>query len=276
MTKPYQMTARRKLAIATWASPKEGNIYGKMTIDMTNALGYMKELNETASEKVTITHLVGRAAGLALKAAPDLNGRIVFGRYIPHETVDLAFLIAIPNGYDLGKFKVCNIDQKSPQEIAHELKAAALKLRTGKDAEFKKSQGLIKALPTFIIRPLLRLTGYVTGALGLNVKALGLEAYPFGSAIITSVGMLGIDEAYPPPTPFARVPVYLVVTQIKDRPVALDGQVVIRPQLDLTVTIDHRFIDGFRAAQLSKIIRQYLEDPKAFDSAQAKSPKTAP
>ena len=85
----YKMSTRRKLAIATWSSPKEGNIYGKLTIDMRGALGYMRYLREEKGEKISITHLVGRAAGLALKEAPDLNGRIVFGKYIPHETVDL-------------------------------------------------------------------------------------------------------------------------------------------------------------------------------------------
>ena len=33
---------------------------------------------------------------------------------------------------------------------------------------------------------------------------LGLEAFPFGSAVITSVGMMGLDEGFAPPTPFAR------------------------------------------------------------------------
>lgn len=261
------MTTRRKLAIATWSSPREGNIYGKMTFDMTHALAYLKELNEKSSEKITVTHLIGRAVGLAMKSAPDVNGYISFGRYIPHETADLSFLIAIPHTHDLGKFKICNIDQKKPVEIAQELSAAAAKLRAGKDSDFEKSQNLVRILPTWLIRPLLWIIGYATGALGLELKPLGLEAFPFGAAIITSVGMLGIDEGYPPPTPFARVPVYIVVTAIKERPVAHQGQVVIRPQMDIMATIDHRFMDGFRGAQLIKIIRHYMENPKAVDEA---------
>ncbi len=255
------MSTRRKLAIATWGSPREGNIYGKMTVDATHALTYMQE------HKVTITHLVGRAAGLALKSAPDLNGRIVFGRYVPHNTVDLSFLVALPHGQDLAKFKVCNIDQKTTVQIAEELRAGAEQLRAGKDANFEKSKGLLKVLPTWALKPLLWAIGYVTGALGIEIKALGLEAFPFGSAIITSVGMLGIDEGYPPPTPFARVPVYLVVTKIKDRVIAHQGEAVIRPQLDIMATIDHRFLDGYQGAQLAKQMRHYLENPKLMDES---------
>lgn len=34
---------RRKLAIATWASPREGNIYGKLTVDATERLHQGKD-----------------------------------------------------------------------------------------------------------------------------------------------------------------------------------------------------------------------------------------
>ena len=259
------MNARRKLALATWSAPREGNIYGKMTLDAGNALAYCRAVTEQTGEKVTITHLVGRAVGLAMKDAPDVNGRICMGRYIPHETCDLAFLIAIPHTHDLGKFKISNIDQKTSVQIAKELKEAAEKLRGGKDSEFQKSQDILKFLPVWLIRPILWLTGFITGSLGLPMQAFGLEAYPFGSAIITSVGMFGIDEGYPPPTPFARVPLYVVVTKIKERPVAHQNQVIIRPQLDLMVTIDHRFIDGYRGGQLAGKLKHFLENPEEMD-----------
>ncbi|MEI6789855.1 MAG: 2-oxo acid dehydrogenase subunit E2 [Myxococcaceae bacterium] len=267
MKKPYRMNTRRKLAIATWSSPREGNIYGKLTIDATNALAYLQDLNQKTGIKTTITHLVGRATGLALKSAPDLNGRIVFGGYVPHETVDLAFLVALPHNQDLAKFKVCNIDQKTTTQIAQELHDGSERLRAGKDANFEKSKSLLNILPTWLIRPLLWLTGYVTGALGYEVKALGLEAFPFGAAIITSVGMLGIDEGYAPPTPFARVPVYLAITQIKQRVVVYEGEIAIRPQLDIMATVDHRFMDGYQGGMLVRKLKQYLENPETMDAS---------
>src|SRR5688572_6099179 len=208
----YKMSTRKKLAIATWSSPSEGNIYGKLTLDMTNALQYIDFLRETKGEKITITHIIGCAAGKALKATPDVNGRIVFGRYIPHETADIAFLVSLEGGKDLAKVKVCNVDQKTTSEIASELRNRAEQVRTGKDSEFEKSKPLLRIFPTWMIRPILWATGYVAGAMGFNLKMFGLEKFPFGSCVITSVGMFGVDEGYAPPTPFARVPIYLAVT----------------------------------------------------------------
>lgn len=259
------MSLRRKIAIASWASPKEGNIYGKMSIDMGNALHYIDYLRKTSGKKVTITHLIGKAAGFAYKDCPDLNGRIFLGRYIPHDTVDMSFLVSLEGGKDLAKFKVRDIDKKTTVEIALELEQGAARLREGRDASFEKPKSIVRALPTWIIRPILWLSGYITGAMGLNIPLLGLEKYPFGAAIITSVGMFGLDEGYAPPTPFARVPVYLTIPEIKKRPVVIDDKIVIRPILDITATIDHRFLDGHRGAMLAKTVRKLLLSPWLMD-----------
>ena len=260
-----KMSTRRKLAIASWSAPKEGNIYGKLTIDAGNAQTYLDELRKTSGEKVTITHLIGKAVAEALKQEPSLNGRISFGRFIPHNTVDISFLVAMEGGKDLAKAKVVNADQKSVVEIARELRESAERLRQGKDLAFEKSKGPLKFLPTWLIRPLVAFTGYLTGSLGLNLKGLGLEAFPFGTCIITSVGMLGVDEGFAPPTPWAHVPVYVMVGAIKEQPAVVNGQVVPRPLLTLTATIDHRFVDGFQLGTLAKVLRQVLDDPWTAD-----------
>lgn len=258
---------RRKLAIATWSSPREGNIYGKLTIDATRALAYLEHLREVSGEKITITHLVGKAVALALSKAPGLNGRIVLGRYVQHETVDVAFLVSLDDGKDLAKAKVERANEKPVVEIARELKARAGRLRKGEDAEFEKSKGLVRLLPTWLLRPLLWLTGFLTSALGL--RAMGLERFPFGSCIITSVGMFGLDEGFAPPTPFARVPVYVLVGAVRERAAVVDGQVVPQPQLTLTATIDHRFIDGAQGGVLAKVVRHALEHPWTLDGLEA-------
>lgn len=271
------MTTRRKLAIATWSSPREGNIYGKLTVDAGPALKYIQHLRETTGEKVTITHLVGRAVAAALAKAPMLNGRIVLGRYEPFPTVDIAFLVSLEEGSDLAKAKVDNADQKSVAAIARELRERAERLRLKKDDEFEKSKGLLKALPTWVLRPLVWLTGFLSGSLGLSLPALGVTPFPFGSCIITSVGMFGLDEAFAPPTPFARVPVYVLVGAVRERPVAVNGQVVIQPQLTLCCTLDHRFIDGHHAGTLAKVVRDVLENPSQLDGQpDAGAPKPLP
>lgn len=256
-----KMSIRRKLAIATWSSPREGNIYGKIDLDVEEVLRFLDAVREKTDEKVTLTHFVGRALGEVLAAAPGLNGRIAFGRFLPFDTVDLSFLVALEDGKNLAKVKVTEVTDKKVSDIAAHLKARALLLRAGKDSEFEKSKPALRALPTWILRPLVWFTGWLSGALGMSIPALGVTPFPFGSAIITSLGMLGVDEAYVPPTPFARVPLYMMIGAIRERAVVHDGRVTARKMVTLTVTLDHRFIDGFQAGTLAKLMRELFADP---------------
>lgn len=48
---------------------------------------------------------------------------------------------------------------------------------------------------------------------------------------------------------------------IQERPIALDGQVVIRPMMYLALTYDHRIVDGREAVSFLKTIKDVIEDP---------------
>jgi pyruvate dehydrogenase E2 component (dihydrolipoamide acetyltransferase) len=269
MTNSDFMTVRRKLAIASWTTPTEGNIYGKLVVDASSLQRYADHVRETTGEKVTVTHLVGKACALAMAQAPSLNGRIFLGRFIPHSTVDITFLVTLEGGSNLAKAKVEGTDKKSVADIARELREMAERLRQGKDDQFKKSQGPLHVLPTWLIRPIVWLTGWLTGALGIEVKVFGLERFPFGSLVVTNVGVFGLDEGYAPQTPFARVPVWVLVGAIKKQPVVVDDQVVVRPLLPLMATLDHRFVDGAQLGTMARTLRDVLENPWKLDGLTA-------
>lgn len=261
------MSLRRKMAIATWSAPREGNIYGQLSLDCTEALRYMEHLRQRTGQKVTISHMIGKALGMSMAQTPGLNGRIVFGRFVPYPTTDISFLVALEDGQNLFKVKVRDADSKSIDQIAQALNEGAQRLHKQDDAQLKQAMQTLKMLPRFFVPFTLWLNGFLGGALGWQSKLLGVERFPFGSAIITNVGMLGLDEGYAPPTPFARVPVLLLVGAIKDRPVVLDdGQLGVKPMITISATIDHRFIDGYQLGAVAKIFRQVIEDPWSLEA----------
>ncbi len=263
-----KMSVRRKLAIASYSPPREGNIYGKLVVDAGPGQRYLDEVRKQTGEKVSFTHLIGRAVAEALRQAPTLNGRIVFGTFEPFPTVDIAFLVALEDGQDLAKAKVCEADKKSVAEIAHELSQKSGKLRSSSDAAYEKSKNAIRMMPTWVLKPMLNVTGFLASSLGLSIPALGVEPFPFGSCIVTSVGMFGLEEGFVPPTPFTRVPVYILVGAVKERPAVVDGKLTVQPQLTITATIDHRFIDGAQLATLAKVVRSILENPWQLEPKQ--------
>ncbi len=52
--------------------------------------------------------------------------------------------------------------------------------------------------------------------------------------------------------------------KIQQRPIAVDGQVVIRPMMYLALTYDHRIVDGREAVQFLVRVKELVEDPTAL------------
>jgi 2-oxoglutarate dehydrogenase E2 component (dihydrolipoamide succinyltransferase) len=50
--------------------------------------------------------------------------------------------------------------------------------------------------------------------------------------------------------------------KIQDRPVVVNGQIVIRPMMYLAVSYDHRVVDGKEAVTFLVHIKEALEDPQ--------------
>jgi 2-oxoglutarate dehydrogenase E2 component (dihydrolipoamide succinyltransferase) len=51
---------------------------------------------------------------------------------------------------------------------------------------------------------------------------------------------------------------------IMQRPVVIDGEIVVRPMMYLALTYDHRIVDGKEAVQCLVAIKNILEDPTRF------------
>ncbi|EEB98115.1 hypothetical protein MPER_02434, partial [Moniliophthora perniciosa FA553] len=89
---------------------------------------------------------------------------------------------------------------------------------------------------------------------------LTLEDMAGGTFTISNGGVFGSLYG----TPIINLPQSAVLGMhaIKDRPVAVNGQVVIRPIMVVALTYDHRLLDGREAVTFLVKVRDYLEDPR--------------
>jgi 2-oxoglutarate dehydrogenase E2 component (dihydrolipoamide succinyltransferase) len=89
--------------------------------------------------------------------------------------------------------------------------------------------------------------------------SLTLEELTGGTFSITNGGVFGSLLS----TPIVNAPqsAILGMHKIQDRPVVIDGQIVIRPMMYLALTYDHRIIDGKEAVQFLVTMKDCLEDP---------------
>lgn len=141
------------------------------------------------------------------------------------------------------------------------------RLRKHEDEADAKTQKSLGGIPHFLLGRVIRFLTWLTYDLGWNLTRLGVEYDPFGSAVVTSVGMLGLTQGYAPLNGLMPYPIVLVVGRIQDKPVALDGQVVIRPILYLGATFDHRLIDGFGAGRLARRVEEAMLNPAGIFGA---------
>lgn len=119
-------------------------------------------------------------------------------------------------------------------------------------------------MPVWVIRIVVHFFGWLA-ALGFNIKPLGVHEHPFGTCMVTSVGMMGLDLVWAPFTPFAHTPIIVTVGAMKDEVVVVDGKPAVRPILYLNATVDHRYVDGGDMAVFAKIIRSTMEHPRLLD-----------
>ena len=58
-------------------------------------------------------------------------------------------------------------------------------------------------------------------------------------------------KPYGPLSPLFRIPILALVSEVVDKAVVVDGEIVARPILTVTATMDHRYLDGAHAARQS-------------------------
>jgi 2-oxoglutarate dehydrogenase E2 component (dihydrolipoamide succinyltransferase) len=95
-----------------------------------------------------------------------------------------------------------------------------------------------------------------------NDGTLTLEDLRGGTFSITNGGVYGSLMS----TPIVNPPQVgiLGLHAIKERPAAVNGQVVLRPMMYIALTYDHRIVDGAEAVRFLVRIKELVEDPGAL------------
>ncbi len=93
-----------------------------------------------------------------------------------------------------------------------------------------------------------------------NAGKLSIEDLRGGTFTITNGGVFGSMLS----TPILNPPqvAILGMHKIEERPIALDGEVVIRPMMYVALSYDHRIVDGREAVQFLVQVKELIEDPE--------------
>ncbi len=80
-----------------------------------------------------------------------------------------------------------------------------------------------------------------------------------GTFTVSNLGMYGVEQFVAVLNP-PQVAI-LAVGSIEDRPLVVDGELVVRPAMTMTITCDHRAIDGSEGAEFLRTLEAFVENP---------------
>ncbi len=125
------------------------------------------------------------------------------------------------------------------------------------------------SVPAGLITPIIRHADFKNlGQLSQEMKILASKArdgklireeYTGGSFTVSNLGMYGISEFVAIINPPQAA--ILAVGGLEDRAIVKEGQLAVGKTMRLTLSADHRVLDGADAAKFLKVLQKYLENP---------------
>jgi hypothetical protein len=276
-----EISSFRKIAIGTWRTVGDPSVYGTLELRMDEAMRYVQEFRQRTGRRLTISHLMAKAAAMVLKECPEANAILRFNRLYLRKRIGVFFQVVMEDEgegkIDLSGATLYDVEQKSLLQICDEFEVKVAKVKARKDEALEKTRTTFLAVPYLLLNLVLRLISFLCFTLNLDLRRFGVAQDPFGSIMITNIGSLGLDVAYVPIVPFSRVPMLFAVGAVKEQARVVEGQVKAVRVMSVNATFDHRIIDGFHAATMSRVLRAWMEHPyEHFDRLDDSRPSDSP
>lgn len=259
------LSSFRKIAIGTWQNAYDPSVYGTMELRMDDAMKYIAEFRAKTGRRLTVSHLMAKAAAMVLKECPDANAVLRWNRIYLRKRIGVFFQVVMSDEgegkVDLSGATLYDVENKSLLEICDEFEQKVSAVRARKDPALENTRKTFLGIPHLALNWVLKVISFLSYTLNLDLRRFGIPQDPFGSIMITNIGSLGLDVAYVPLVPYSKVPMLLATGAVKERAIVEDGQVTVGKILAVNATFDHRLIDGFHAAVMSRVLRAWIENP---------------
>lgn len=265
ITKKRGLSPFRKIAIGTWQTAYDPSVYGTIALRMEEALRYQEAFRAATGKRLTITHMMTKAAAAVFEAMPDANAILRCNRIYLRKRIGV-FVNVVSRDPETGEIDLSGAlvrdpEQKTLAQVADEFIERVAKVRARKDEELENTRGMFRRVPYFFLNRLLKIISFLSFTLNLDLRFLGVPSDPFGSVMVTNIGTLGLSQAYVPLVPYSRVPLLVAMGAIEDVPVVTDGQIGVGKVMQISATVDHRILDGSHLAHMARTLRDWMENP---------------
>ncbi len=201
------------------------HIYFTVSVDMSKVIDLLNRFKQDSEERISINDFLVFTVAKVLTERPNINCSLLGEKIVYHKDINIGVAVALEEGLIVPVIK--NADKKSLSILS------------------KETKKLIKLA---------------------REKKLVPDDYKRGTFTVSNLGMYGIDNF----TAIINPPeaAILAVGTIKKIPAVIGEEGVekigIRSLMKVTLSVDHRLIDGVMAATFLKRIKYYLEFPEGL------------
>jgi len=224
-----QLSQKRRALIRNMVKSKDEAPHFYLEMDVqTDALREVRDRANASSggdgagrPRLTYTHLMIKAAAMALEKFPDVNStyRGDDQQIALYDVINIGLAVDVQDELVAPTVKHCQ--GKSVFQLAEETNALVQRAR---------------------------------------MRKLQPADYADGTFTISNLGMFGVDRFYAIITPPQSC--ILSVSAIQQRPIVREGEIAIGSLTTLGLSVDHRVLDGVKAAQFLGELRRLLECPE--------------
>ena len=258
------LTTYRKIAIASWRHPRDPSTYSWLDLPVEEAEAFLKAYS--SGTKPSLTHFVAAIVANCLEEHPDLNHLLRARNLYRRAQTDIFIttLLSTPAGKDLSGFVIRDVPAMSLGSVAHHSEEAVGRLRRGEDAETQRINEITAKMPVWLLRLTMALEDFAHYTLNVSLRRFGLPDDRFGSAIISNFGILGIENALIPLSPYCRCPLIVGMGRPRPMPVVRNGTVVVAECITISFTFDHRYADGVHGGLMMRRFQKIFLKPNRY------------
>jgi len=258
------LTTYRKIAIASWNHPRDPSTYSWIDLPMEEAEAFLKAY--PSDVKPSLTHYVAKIVANCLEEHPDLNHLLREQNLYRRSKTDvfITTLLNTKRGKDLSGFVLRDVPGLTLAEVAGLSEQAVGKLKRGEDMETRRIDELTAKLPIWILRWTMIFQDIAHYTLNISLAKFGIPDDRFGSVMISNFGVLGIDNALVPLSPYCRCPLIIGMGRPRPMPIVRNGEVVVAECITISFTFDHRYADGVHGGLMMRRFQKIFLKPNRY------------
>src|SRR6476620_10514061 len=131
-----------------------------MELRMDEAIRYIHEFREKRGKKLTVSHMMAKAAAMVLKECPDANALLRWNRVYLRKRIGIFFQVVMTdegaNKVDLSGATLYDLERKSVEQIYDEFNDKVAEVRARKDPALEKTRTTFLGIPYFALNFVLK------------------------------------------------------------------------------------------------------------------------